>query len=189
MRSRISLGLSLAGLLLVCTRCGGGGPTAPPQPSMSISFTAAAATAPSITLTEVSKTPTSITVAVNANSVTDLFGVGFDLVWNPAFLHYQSAAEGSFLRAAGIATAFTAELVDVEPGPGEDRQQGRLAIGVGRLNAVPGVSGSGQLATVTFTSVASGTTGMSFEAIQPFDSTGTRITAMSFAGGTFTVRR
>jgi len=140
-------------------------------------------------MSEVSKTATSITLAVNATSVVDLYGVGFELVWNPAFLRYESAAEGSFLAMGNANTTFAAELVDVQPGPGEDRQQGRLSVGVTRLNEVPGMSGSGQLLTVTLSSVASGTTSASFEATQAFDSGGTRITGMTFAGGTLNVRR
>ena len=185
-----SAALLLLLLLVFATACDGGSTRPPPPPQMEIVYSAASTSPPanSISLSEVSRTSSSITLGVNANSVTDLYGIGFDLVWNPAFLSYRSASEGTFLASGGRSTTLVADLADTDPGPGVNREQGRLKVAVSRLGAVPGATGSGMLLSVVFDAVSAGTTGISFEATVAFDSTGAMM-PISFSGGSVNVRR
>lgn len=84
-----------------------------------------------------------ITFSVNANGATDLYAYGFEINYNPAVLNYVSAAEGSFLKLDGAATAFNAAL--------QNGVQGALIVGNARmLNPPSGVDGSGKLFDMVF---------------------------------------
>jgi len=88
-------------------------------------------------------------LAVNIASVTNLFGVAFDLGFSPSLLNYVSATEGNFMNQ-GCSTSMMAT----------QNPAGKLIFGITRLGqGCGGVSGSGTLATLNFQ--AQGTAGTS----------------------------
>ena len=168
--------------------CGGSSsPTPPPPPTPKVVFTPAspAPAPPSITLVEQSRTSSSITLIVRVNGITNLYGVSFDLVWSAATLSYSTSAESAFLRQDGASTSFNA----AHPSSGGQQDPGRLTVGITRLGNVVGLSGTGDLMTVTFFAVASGTTGLSFEGSQALDAKGAAIPGVSWAGGAVSVTK
>jgi hypothetical protein len=102
------------------------------------------------------------TVDINIGSVTDLYGYQFDVSFNSTILQAVSSSEGSFLTTVG-STYFV-------PGT-NDNSNGLLgATADTLLSAVPGVSGSGTLATLTFQAIGSGTSTLSLGNVQLLDS-------------------
>ncbi len=96
-------------------------------------------------------TPSTLQVGRNANfsltlnisSVTNLFGVAFDLNFNPSLIDFISATEGNFLNQGCQTSLMTAE-----------NPAGKLIFGLTRLGAsCGGISGSGNLATLNFNSL------------------------------------
>ena len=89
-------------------------------------------------------TGSNVTATVIINNAANLFAYGFDIVYNPAVLEYTSASEAGFLSGNGqTTTSFNADL--------EDGLAGKLVVGNARLiSPASGVSGSGNLFTVTF---------------------------------------
>ncbi len=101
--------------------------------------------------------PASLPVAPNSNfslnfnvsSVSSLFGVAFDLDFNPALIQFVSATEGSFLNQGCQTSLMTVES-----------PAGKLIFGITRLGAsCGGASGSGTLATLNFRSLGQAGTG------------------------------
>jgi hypothetical protein len=88
-------------------------------------------------------------VTVNAVGITDLYAFQFDLLFTPGVLSANSITEGPLLPTGG-ATAFV---------PGNiDNVGGVISFSADTLiGAVPGVSGSGTLATVQFNALGFGT--------------------------------
>lgn len=95
-----------------------------------------------------------LTFAVNitVENVEDLYGWGLKLYYPNNVLNGTSATEGSFLETGGIATAF---LV-VNFTDSYNATYGLLNILCVRTGNVPGVSGNGTLAKITFTSTSTG---------------------------------
>ncbi len=86
----------------------------------------------------------SFNVTLNVNDVSDLWGWGTGLTWNPSVLALTNITEGQFLPPAG-STLFLNSLGDtVEVSNGTLRDMGDV------LWSSSGVSGSGNLATLTF---------------------------------------
>ncbi len=86
---------------------------------------------------------------VLVTNVTDLFAFQFDVGFDPSLLRAGTITEGSFLSQGG-ATAFIAGAID--------NASGTISATADTLaGAVPGVSGSGVLATIGFTSIGVGT--------------------------------
>jgi hypothetical protein len=79
-------------------------------------------------------------INVNISSVVDLYGWEFKLSWNTTLLDLVSFVEGSFLKAGG--DTFFYQRVNVTTG--------YIVIGCTLLGLIPGVSGSGTLAKITF---------------------------------------
>ncbi len=86
-----------------------------------------------------------VTVEVNVADVTDLYAVNFDMLFNPTVVDYVGAVEGAFLDNGN---PIDAELL-AEPLNG-DPSSGVIVAGVSRIGAIGGVSGSGNVATLSF---------------------------------------
>jgi len=105
----------------------------------------------------------SVVVNVEISGVTDLFGFQLDLAFDPMLLSFTGGAstEGAFLPSGG-ATFFTGGTYD----------------GVGAvtntfdtlISAVPGVTGSGVLATFDFTAIAAGVSALTVGSVILVDS-------------------
>lgn len=175
--------LSAAALILIAPACGGGGggggPTEPPPPAAGITFTAAGGGgANTITLVRQGNDPNRLSLAVQANQVTDLFGVSFDLRFPSAALRYGGFDEGTFLPAGGFDDSY-----QVAESP-----TGNLVVGATRLGAVAGATGSGTIMTLHFDAVADGNGQIAFAQPRAFDRNGVP-TAVGFSGGSVTVNR
>lgn len=96
-----------------------------------------------------------ITLTINVSSVTNLFGIAFDLVFNPNILSFVSASKGIFLGTDSETTLLTA----VSP-------SNTLIIGYSRLasgGVATGVSGSGALMTLIFQASSTGVSNLTFQ--------------------------
>jgi len=176
------VGKTLALVMPFVVACGGGGggsPTVPPTPPppTTIQFTSSVAPADNAVLlvNEGGSTATLLRLQVRAKQITSLYGVSFDLLYPSAALGYVKVEEGTFL--AGGQTS----LQVAEPSPG------RLVIGLTRLGAAGGVTGSGLLLTIEFASAAGGSGTFSFDKSKAFGPTGATIAGTEFVGGSVTV--
>jgi len=96
---------------------------------------------------------TNFALTVGVSSMTNLFGVAFDLDFNPALVSYISTAEGTFMNQGCQTSLMTTQS-----------PAGKLIFGLTRLGAAcGGVSGSGTLATINFkTLTTAGTSALTF---------------------------
>lgn len=99
------------------------------------------------------QTGESFDISVTITEVSDLYAYGFEIDYDPTVFNFVGAAEGNFLKNGGATTSFNAAL--------ENDNEGKLIIGNARLlNPATGVSGEGELFTMTFKAVgASGKSG------------------------------
>ena len=167
-------------LLLVLAACGGGGgssgPTAPPPPAPGIVFTPSSAGASGITLTAATAPNTStLLLEVRANSVTDLYGVAFDLTYPATQLQFVRATAGPLLNNGAV------QAVASTPGT--------LVVGGTHLGATPGANGSGVVLTLEFNAVAAGSGSFAFARNSALNSTGATISGMTWLAGSVTVTK
>jgi len=117
-------------------------------------------------VTRVSKFQT-FELAVDISSVTDLYSYQLDIAFDPDVLQASAVTEGPFLRSGGP-TLFTPFMIDNAGGT-------ITFIGGLLLGMVPGVSGSGSLAVLNFTSTTYGTSPIVISEILLNDSGGNPI--------------
>lgn len=169
----LALMFLFAGLLQGCGDSSSDGTTGPG--GFTISFTASQTNpgpnSASLSLEQISGNR--VTLEVRLTQVTDVFDISFDLVYNGGLLEFSSFQEGDFFNSDGASTSAQA----AEAGPG------RLVVGVTRLGAVPGISGSGKVISLTFVAQAAGTTGMNFQRGVLEDSNGNVIGGVTWNGG------
>lgn len=113
----------------------------------------------------------SLLLSVFISDVTDLYAFEFDIGFDPRFISASSITEGPFLSGGGE-TLFIPGAIDNFGGS-------ITFTGNTLLGAVSGVSGSGELATVTFTALARGTSSITLFNVTLLDSdlSGTSSTA------------
>ena len=88
-------------------------------------------------------------VLVDISSVTDLYAFQFDIGFDPAILSAIDVTEGPFLPSGGT-TSFSAGFID--------NAAGSISFNADSLiGAIPGVSGNGALAALSFQALALGT--------------------------------
>jgi hypothetical protein len=128
-------------------------------------------------------TPTSATVGssvlvnVLISGVADLFGAQFTLGFNPAVLQATGVSEGAFLGAGG-STIFISGSIN--------NTLGSVAnVADALVGSVPGVSGSGVLASLQFTVNGAGVSTLNFSNVLLLDSQLADI-AFQTQAGTFT---
>jgi len=80
------------------------------------------------------------TISIRISNVADLYGWEFKLGWNATILDSVEVSEGSFLKSGG-STFFTYKI---------NNTLGYMIVDCTLLGQVPGVSGSGVLATIKF---------------------------------------
>jgi adhesin HecA-like repeat protein len=120
----------------------------------------------------------SFTLDVRISGVADLFAFQFDLAFNPLILTAESVDEGPFLPSGGT-TAFIAGTVD--------NMAGTITGTADTLiGAVPGVDGSGVLASVDFEALSVGTSPITLSDVIMLDS-GLNDIPVSIVGGGVTV--
>jgi hypothetical protein len=170
---------SLAAALLLALACGGGGggsptePTPTPTPAPSVTFTPQSPGPSGILLaTGAGSNATTLILEVRATSVSDLYGVAFDLTYPPGLLQHVRSTQGPLL--AGGTFQGTASA-------------GRLVIGLSNLGPVPGASGSGLLMTFEFRAAGAGEGTIAFSKNQAVDSQGQAIAGLTWSAGTVRV--
>lgn len=113
---------------------------------------------PEITLTadnaEVS-TGEEITFTVSVSNVNNLSNYGFDITYDTSKLNYVDSVEGNFLSENdAVNTSFQSAL--------ENGDEGKVVIGNARtISPLTGISGNGDLFTLTFSVLSSATSGTS----------------------------
>ena len=144
-------------LLLLSLACGGGGgggggspvePTPTPPPQASLVFTPQGGGGTGVSLAAgAASTASTLILEVRANSVTDLYGVAFDLGYPANLVQYVRATQGPLLAGGTLQVA---------------QGTGTLVVGLSNLGPVPGTSGSGVLLTLEFRAVGAGQGSFSF---------------------------
>lgn len=160
---------------------GGGGPTMPPTPTPipTITFTpSGTGGANSLALTRVSSDATSLVLSLEATSVTDLYGIAFDLSYPSDALTFRSATEGTFLDQNN--TVETSLQVAEMP-------TGTLVVGLSRLGELPGRTGTGTLLRLEFARRATGSGSLFFAKNQAFNANGAAISGVVWSAGSVTV--
>jgi hypothetical protein len=154
---------------------GGGGPTEPPLPQPGIVVTPAAAPATGVSIASGTGTnQTTLILEIRANSVNDLYGVAFDLRYPSNLLQLVQASSGPFLGSATL-----------ESVPGSS--SGLIIVGLSKLGAVSGASGSGVLMTLEFRAIAAGQGSFSFEQNSAVTSSGPLAAGFGWSAGTVQV--
>lgn len=176
--------LVLSAGLAACGGGGGGGsPTEPPPPATpAVAFTAAGgSTANSITVAQGAGTNgTTLELEIRANSVQDLYGLAFDLEYPSNLLRFESSANAAgFLDSGGAQASYVSSLA----------RAGLLVVGYTRLGQVAGVSGSGLLARIRFTAIATGSGTVRFARNSAYSSQGAVMANVTWSGGTVQVNR
>ncbi len=168
----------LCGLLLAaCHHGGGGGDGAAPA----LRCSGTIATAQDLVRFDcpaTSGSPMAVRVLIGPTTSMDVYGIKFDVVFDPAVLAFDGPAiEGNFLNQDGNPTVVEAGVQPSEPG--------RLVVSVSRLGLAGGVGvaiGEKTVVTLPFMGVASGSTMLTFENDEAVDSTRTPIAAIQFSG-------
>jgi hypothetical protein len=178
--------LSAAALVaaLASASCGGGGggggggstPTEPPVRQSSVVFTPASSSTGISLSSGAGGGPTTLVLELRATGVGGLYGVAFDLTYPATLLRFDGVERGGFLGSATDTT-----LAQAQPAPGT------LVIGYSRLGEIPGVSGSGNVLTLRFTSLATGSGTFTFSRNSAFNAEGNPLQSLPWAGGSVQV--
>jgi hypothetical protein len=179
------LGSRIAAVLLLSTLAacgggggGGGGPTAPPPPPQpAIVFTSTGtSSANSVVLASgTGSNATTLILEVRAISVTDVYGVAFDLRYPSNLLQFVRATPGPMFEAGSVQAAAAGE--------------GNLVVGATRLGEVPGVTGSGTLLILEFTALTAGDGTFSFSRNSALDPDARPLPGVTWAAGSVRIIR
>jgi len=108
---------------------------------------------------------------VKAGTVNDLAGAPFVLTYDPIFVEFVSATEGSFLRKDGAATTFSTS---------NDPSGGVVTVNLRRPAGKGGVSGGGTLASFVFRAKNKGPANFGFRNVAFSASDGQPLTMLPF---------
>lgn len=144
-------GAGQGGMAAISSAAGGAtAPAATEQTASASTPTPPAGSTPVVTVQPLQSTAQvgqQLTVQVNVANAINLFGAPFYLLYDPSRLDVVSATEGGFLKSDGQSTVFLNSI---------DAQKGQVIVGLSRLGSIGGVSGSGNLAAITFRAKATG---------------------------------
>jgi general secretion pathway protein D len=132
----------------------GGPQAAPPQAGASVNFVPAQVEA---------AMGGSFNVNLVVANATDLFSAPLQVKYDPKALKLTGVAQGNLMASDGQQATFTKSIQDAT---------GEADITLNRLPGTGGISGSGMLVTLTFTTLARGTTSVSAPAFSPSNSQG-----------------
>ena len=119
------------------------------------------------------------TLDVSITGAADLYAFQFDVGFNPSVLAANSVSEGSFLTSAGTTFFLPGSI---------DNIGGTITFNADSLvGAIPGASGAGILATLSFTSLATGSSAVGLFNVSAFDSFLEGIVLSTPAGSNVTV--
>lgn len=168
------------------TPCAGPCPTATPTPTP---FIATATPTPAVVPATVRVSPAgysttqggSIAVGVNIDAGVNVGAFSFVLSWDPSLLAFGSMNVGAFLGSTGRSTFCSID------------QGGSLPVGSARFScgtlgaALPGASGSGELASVSLSAVAPGTSALTLSQVALTQPSARPIPVGSIAHGSATI--
>lgn len=107
--------------------------------------------------------PIPFTKKYMCTDTNDVYGVAFDLNYDPSVIRFQSIdVSGGVLSNVTATTGFRNSQTD----------NGKLVVGVSKQGQVPGEQGQGKVATITFQAVSAGNTTLTFVDPHLVDSTG-----------------
>lgn len=98
---------------------------------------------------------TKFQVEIRVSDVAGLMKAPFVLLYDPIFLDYEGAVEGTFLKRDGTPTSFSAVA---------DKGKGRVTVSMGRT-AAQGIDGAGPLLTATFVAKNKGPASLGFQSV------------------------
>jgi len=150
--SELGAGAGQGGMSAISSAAGGATAPAPTEQTASASTPVPSTGTTPVVIVQPSQSTTQVgqqlTVQVSVANAINLFGAPFYLIYDPSRLDVVGATEGGFLKSDGQSTVFLNSI---------DAQRGQVIIGLSRLGPVAGVSGSGNLAAITFRAKAAGT--------------------------------
>ncbi|MFH1859704.1 MAG: cohesin domain-containing protein, partial [bacterium] len=97
-----------------------------------------------------------VTVSVMIDKIIGLYGASFDILFDTALLEGVNIREGNFLNQDGLQTAFLRTI---------DNKNGKIIIGISRLEKAAGINGSGTLCSITFKTKGYGSSSLQFDNI------------------------
>jgi general secretion pathway protein D len=109
---------------------------------------------------------------VNINDVKDLVNAPFVLTFDPIFVDFVSATEGSFMKKDGKPTSFSSKT---------DSNTGMITISLGRTAGSGGVSSGGALVTATFRAKNQGPATFAFKNVAFTSSGGSAVNVLPFS--------
>jgi general secretion pathway protein D len=111
------------------------------------------------------------TVQVVATDAANLANAPFTLVYDPLFLEFVGAAEGDLLKKDGKPASLKTSV---------DKENGQVAVTLGRAAGTGGVSGSGTLLTAQFRAKSKGPASLGFTGVNLTDAAGKRQEAVPY---------
>jgi len=129
-------------------------PPAPPQANAAVSFV------PTLVTTTVGKT-FNVTLAVS--NATDLFSAPLQIRFDPRALKLNDVEQGPLMTSDGQRASFTKNILN---------DTGEADITLNRMPGSGGITGSGNLVTLSFTATARGSTNVTAPAFSPTNSQG-----------------
>ena len=178
-------GFFLCLLALPFVACGGGGggsgPTPPPPPTTGVTFSPSTPSGANQVLMahENPGSSTTFVLQINADQMTGLYGLGFDVTYPSAHLSFVSAEEGPFLQSGGAGTSL--QVAELAPGT--------LIVGASRLGTVGTASGSGTIVRLTFSVGSTGNGTLAFANRSAFSANGAPRGDVVWFGGSLSVVR
>ena len=130
-------------------------------------------------LTQTANVGDTVTIEVWVDDVTNLGGYQFTVNFDPNVLHATGSSDGGFLGSTGRTVSTLT--------PDIDNDAGTITVGAFTLGSGDGPSGSGKLATVTFSAVGGGTSALSLSNVQLTHPDGSSITVDTLTNGSVDV--
>lgn len=187
-RGRPASVFAVVALFSLVFGCGGGG-SSDPAPQVCVEFTGAVAMPGAMTVTAqdgTGSTCSAAQVVVNITDVNDVFGAGFDVVFDPTAVRFSGTVDLSNSWLGNDGVTVTPFATEVAPG--------RWVVGLTRTSATaPGIdfTGTRELCRLVFTRVGNtGNSSLTFENESLSDSSAPPqdIVGVTWTGGTFAIR-
>ena len=172
-----------AGIIILIHGCGGSGGDSglTTSPSKMITFRSSTLGDKTVNMVQNSSISNGDTLAIDVlvNNLSNVYGAGFDVDFDPSKLIYAGYVAGSFLEKSGDTVNY---IITTQTG-----NSGKLIAGISRLGSVGGVSGNGKIVTLKFKVVASGSTSLSFSNNVLMDAANLSIPGLTWNSGLATI--
>ena len=112
----------------------------------------------------------SFTVNLVVSNATDLFSAPLQIKYDPKVLKLNDVTQGNLMSSDGQQAVFAKNI---------QNDTGEADVTLNRMTGTTGITGSGMLATLSFTTLARGATSISAPAFSPINSQGQPISNSS----------